>query len=75
MGYDDHAHLIIFQTFCFLDLSARESCFSSTFFFFIIIIFALELCRYHAWAYGYNLSLMQSNYLEMPVDTKLIQLT
>lgn len=42
---------------------------------FCCFFFALELCRYHAWAYGYNLSLMQSNYLEMPVDTKLIQLT
>lgn len=34
--YDEHAHLIIFQTFCFLDLSARESCFSPTFVVFFL---------------------------------------
>lgn len=64
-----------FQALCFLPLSARESCYCPVPCFFLFFFLPLTYVDNRVRPYEYNLSLMQSNYLEMPVNTKLIQLT
>lgn len=53
-------------------MKAATALFPISFFFFFL---PLNYVDNHVRPYEYNLSLMQSNYLEMPVNTKLIQLT
>lgn len=62
-----------FQTFFCFYLPQKAALFPISFFLFFFL--PLNYVDNHVRPYEYNLSLMQSNYLEMPVNTKLIQLT